>query len=94
MHESTVGEAYMQEIQEFFKLTLLEALVIYIGTTSSVGISENTCIWTCASKYLFDMVIPLGILKSTIDQPIDHLVVIVPPRKTLKNIFSSTWVIE
>jgi hypothetical protein len=32
MDKSTVGEAYMQEIQEFFSLTLLDTLANPIGT--------------------------------------------------------------
>jgi hypothetical protein len=39
-------------------------------------------------KYLKDILIP------SLDQPIDHLTIIVPPRKTLGKILSSTWVIR
>jgi hypothetical protein len=77
-----VGEAYTQEIQEVFKLTLLDTLVTPVGTPSSGSTLDNTCIWT-----------GLGILKPVVDQPIDHLTAIVPPRTTLEKILSSTWVI-
>jgi hypothetical protein len=60
MHKSVVGEAYMQEIQEVLKLTLLDTLVTPVGTPSSGSASNNTCIQT-----------GLGILKPSIDQPID-----------------------
>jgi hypothetical protein len=82
MHKSMVREAYTQEIQEVFKLTLLDTLVTHVGTPSSGSASDNTCIQT-----------GLGILKPSIDQPIDHLTAIVPPRTTLGKILSSTWVI-
>jgi hypothetical protein len=48
-----VREAYTQEIQEVLKLTLLDTLVTPVGTPSSGSASDNTCIWTCASTYLW-----------------------------------------
>jgi hypothetical protein len=63
MHKSTVGEAYMQGIQEVFKLTLLDTLVTHVGIPSS-GIKSN---YTCTQT-------DLGILKPSIDQPIGHLI--------------------
>jgi hypothetical protein len=72
-HKSTVGEAYTQEIQEVFKLTLLDTLVTPVGTPSSGSTSDNTCIQ-----------IGLGILKPSIDQSINRLTAIVPPRTTLE----------
>jgi hypothetical protein len=81
-HKFMVGEEYMYEIQEVFNLTLLDTLVTLVGTPLSGSALDNTCIW-----------IDLGILKYIVDQSIDRLNSIVPPRKTLKNILSSTWVI-
>jgi hypothetical protein len=49
----------MQEIQEVFKLTLLDTLVTPVGTPSSGSALDNTCIQTS-----------LGILKPSIDQSI------------------------
>jgi hypothetical protein len=59
---------------------LLATLVTPVGTPSSSSISNNTCIH-----------INLDLLKPSIDKLIDFLTAIVPPRKTLKNILSSTY---
>ena len=48
-----VGGTYSQEIQEVLNLTLLETLVTPVGTPSSGSASDNTCIWNCASTYLW-----------------------------------------
>jgi hypothetical protein len=80
----------MQEIQEDFKITFLDTLLTLVGTPLSGSALDNTCIQTCASKYLWYIKSPLGILKPTIDQPIDHLNYIVPLITTLEKILSST----
>jgi hypothetical protein len=79
MHKSAVRKEYMQEIQDFCKLTLLDTRVTPVGTPSSGSALDNTCIWT-----------DLGILKPTIYQSINQLTAIVPPRTTLGKILSST----
>jgi hypothetical protein len=61
---------------------LLATLVTPVGTPSSGSASGNTCIW-----------IDLDLLKSSIDKPIARLTVIVPLRRALGKILSSTWVV-
>jgi hypothetical protein len=73
---------HTQELQVVLKCTLLATLVTLVGTPSSGSASDNTCIW-----------IDLDILKPSIDKPINRLTAIVPPRKTLGKILSSTWVV-
>jgi hypothetical protein len=69
----------MKEIQEVFNLTLLDTLVILVGTPSSGSALDNT-----------NILIGLGILKPSIDQSIGLLTAIVPLRTTLRKIISST----
>jgi hypothetical protein len=78
-NKSKVTEAYTQEIQEVFNITLLDTLVTPVGMPLSGISSENTCIRTF-----------LGIIKPFVDQPIRFLIVLVPPRTTLRKILSST----
>jgi hypothetical protein len=61
---------------------LLATLVTPFGTPSSGSALDNTCIW-----------INIDFLKPSIDKPIGHLTAIVPLRKKLGNILSSTWVV-
>jgi hypothetical protein len=61
---------------------MLATLVTPIDTPSSGSTSDNTCIQ-----------INLDLLKPSIDKPIGCLTAIVPPRKTLRKILSSTWVV-
>jgi hypothetical protein len=82
IHKSVVEEAYRQELQVVLKNTLLATLVSPVGTLSSGITSDNTCIQ-----------IGLDLLKPSIDKLIDCLTAIVPPRKTLGKILSSTYVI-
>ena len=58
---------------------LLVTLVTPFGTPSSGSASDNTCIK-----------IDLDLLNPSIDKSIDRITVIVPLRKTLENILSST----
>jgi hypothetical protein len=78
-----VRESFTQEIKEVFKLTLLDTLVILVGTPSSGITLERNCIQN-----------DIGILKPILDQPIGHLTAIVKLRTTLENILSSTKVIR
>ena len=52
-HKYAVREECMHEIQEVFKLTLLDNLVIVVGSHSSCSVSYKNCIPTCASRYLW-----------------------------------------
>jgi hypothetical protein len=61
---------------------LLATLVTHVSTLLSGSASENTCIH-----------IDLDLLKPSIDKPIGRLTAIVPPRTTLRNILSSTFVV-
>jgi hypothetical protein len=79
VHKSTVGEAYMQELQVVLKRTLLDTLVTPVGTPSSGSASDNTYI-----------LISLDIMNPSIDKTINSLTTIVPPRTTLEKILSST----
>jgi hypothetical protein len=81
-HKSIVEKAYTHELQVVLKRTLLATLVTLVGTPSGGSASNDTCIQ-----------IDLDILKPSIDTPIDCLIATVPPRITLENILSSTWVI-
>jgi hypothetical protein len=83
MHKSTVGEAYVQELQVLLKHTLLATLVTPVGIPSSGSISDNTCIW-----------IDLDILKPFADKLINLLIFIVPLKATLVKILYSTWVVK
>jgi hypothetical protein len=65
------------------KRTLLATLVTLVGTPSSGSASDNNCIQT-----------DLDIMNPSIDKPIGHPTAIVPPRKTLRKILSSTRVIK
>jgi hypothetical protein len=94
MHKSAFREAYMQEIQEVFKLTLLDTLVTPVGTPSSGSASDNTVYGLALPSTSGISGAPLGILKPAIDQLIGCLTVIVPLRTTLEKILSSTWVIR
>jgi hypothetical protein len=60
-----VEKAYTHEIQEVFKLTLLDTLVTHVGTPSSGSASEKTCIRTCASKYLWYIGSPYRYLETS-----------------------------
>jgi hypothetical protein len=82
-HKSMIREAYMKEIQEVFKLTLLDTFIIYFGTPLSGSTLDCTCIQT-----------DLCILKPTMYQSTIFLTAIVPLRTILENILFSTWVIE
>ena len=62
---------------------LLATLVTPVGTPSSGSASENTFVR-----------INLDFLKPSVDKPIGHLTVIVPPRTKLRKILSSTWVVR
>jgi hypothetical protein len=62
---------------------LLATLVTPVGTPSSGSASNITSIK-----------IDLDFLKPSLDKPISCLTAIVPPRTTLKNILSSTWVVR
>jgi hypothetical protein len=62
---------------------MLVTLVTPLGTPSSGTTSDNTYIQ-----------IKLDLLKPSIDKPIGHLTVIVPPRTKLRKILSSTWVVR
>ena len=55
----------------------------YLSAPLSGSALDNTCIW-----------IDLDLLKPSIDKTTGCLTVIVPPRKTLSKILSSTWVVE
>jgi hypothetical protein len=61
---------------------LLATLVTHFGTPVSDSTSDNTFIQ-----------INLDLLKPSIDKSIGHLIAIVPLRKTLGKILSSTWVV-
>jgi hypothetical protein len=82
MDKIVVRDSYTQEIQVVLSPHLLATLVTLVGTPSSGSTSNNTCIR-----------IGIDLLKHSIDEPIGHLTVIVPPRTTLEKIFSSTWVV-
>jgi hypothetical protein len=69
----------MNEIQVVLKRRLLATLVTPIGTPSSGSASDITCIR-----------INLDILNPSLDKSIGHMFLIVSPRKTLRNILSST----
>jgi len=69
----------MRGIQKVFKLTMLHTLVTLVGTPLSGSASHKTCIQ-----------IGMGILKPSIDQLIGRLTAIVPLRKALERILSST----
>jgi hypothetical protein len=60
MHKSDGREAYTQEIQEVFKLTLLDTLVTLVGTPSSGSTSDNTCTHIFSSLYLWYIERPQG----------------------------------
>jgi hypothetical protein len=75
-------DSYTQEIQVVLKHRYVDHLVIHVGTPSSGSASDNTCVR-----------IGLDFLKPSLDKPIVHLTVIVPPRTTLRKILSSTWVV-
>jgi hypothetical protein len=82
-NKSMAVEAYTQELQVVLRCTLLATLVTPVGTPSSGSASGNTCIQ-----------IDLYILKLSKDKPINLLTIIVPLRKTLGKILSSTWVVK
>jgi hypothetical protein len=73
----------MKELQVVLKRTFLSTHVTHVGTFSSGSALDDTCIQ-----------IDLDILKPSVDKPIVYLTAIVPPRTTLRNIFSSTWVVR
>jgi hypothetical protein len=82
MHKSTLGEAYMKELQVVLKHTLLATLVTHVGTLSSGITLDDTCIQ-----------IDLDLLNPFVDKPIDCLDVTVPSRTTLGKILSSSLLV-
>jgi hypothetical protein len=73
----------MQEIQVVLKRKYVGHPCNPVGTPSSGSALDNTCIW-----------IGLGILNPSIDKFINHLIVIVSPRITLRKRLSSTWIVR
>jgi hypothetical protein len=78
-----VEDSYTQEIQVVLKHTSIGHPCNPVSTPSSGSASENTCTW-----------IDLDLLKPSIDKPISQMTTIVSPRKTLKKILSSIWVVR
>jgi hypothetical protein len=72
----------MREIQVVLKTHMLATLVTHVGTPSSGSASDIICIW-----------IDLDLLNPSIDKLIGRLTAIVPSRKALGKILSSTWVV-
>jgi hypothetical protein len=84
MHiNSWLGIHTCRKYKWYLRTHMLATLVTHVGTPLSGSASDNTYIW-----------IDLDLLKPSIDNMIGRLVAIVPPRKKLRKILSSTWVVR
>jgi hypothetical protein len=79
---SQLRDSYTQEIQVVLKRTSIGHPCNPVDTPSSGSASDNTYVW-----------IDLDFLNPSLDKPIGCLTTIVPSRKALENILSSTWVV-
>ena len=59
----SLGEAYMQEIHEVLKSHLLDTRVTPVGTPSSSGASNNTCMQSFLPRTIEYIQSPLSHLK-------------------------------
>jgi hypothetical protein len=76
------GSHTHMKYKSYLSAPLLATLITHVGTPSSGSASDITCIR-----------IDLDLLKPSIDKMNGHLTIIVPPKKTLGKILSSTWVV-